>query len=450
MSENDETNSSLNDAARAAKGAGKAAKNTAKGIGKVGKYGFKAGKGLIRLIIAFPIPSAIIAGCLLFFLIIMIIVSGISGGSHRSACDGGAAEPTTAIVGGAGTFTQEGSKAYNVAKAIFQYTKGNGGNDGSAAGLVGSTAQEASPRLDPEIKGPAMNGGGHGWAGKYSLGLYQWDPGSKLTDYADSIHKDWKDPSVQTAFFKKVSPTGLAWSSVAKIHDVAAAAHRWRNYEGGSSGNEVAYAQSAYKLFNGIGGTSTDGADAGSSGESSECSTGGSSDGLAAGGMTLEQGQKWMIDNYKNVPITQKDIGTAFMGTPESHDNCTAFTTFFILKYTSLKPPSGYGKDMVNSLVSRNGGQASDKPTPYSVFSIQPGGGAGSLHGITTPGHTGVVLGIQGDSAIVGEANYGFAFTDINSAASGINCIKLPLSEMNAANGWSFYDVSKSIKGLNN
>ena len=172
------------------------------------------------------------------------------------------------------------------------------------------------------------------------------------------------------------------------------------------------------------------------------------SSGLKNGGMTLKEGQKWMIDNYQNVAITQADIGNAYPGTPDIHDNCTAFSNYFVKKYTTLTPGSGNGKDTVNSMASANSGKVSDTPTPYSVFSIQPGGGGGVLKHIGAPGHTGVILGISGSNAVVGSASYDSPYTDINSVSSGVSCVAIPVSEMTSANGWSFFDCSKALNGI--
>ena len=168
--------------------------------------------------------------------------------------------------------------------------------------------------------------------------------------------------------------------------------------------------------------------------------------GLVEGGMSFADARKFMLEKYKNIPITMSDIPGAAAGSPSIWDNCTAFVAFFINKYTSLKTGAGNGVDVVNNLVNVNGGKLtkSDKPTVYSVFSLPGGGGPGLALG--AEGHTGVVLGIDTKKgvAIIGQASYG-----MDSWAAGFETMEIKLSQMTPENGWSFTDVSKYIKSGN-
>ena len=188
-----------------------------------------------------------------------------------------------------------------------------------------------------------------------------------------------------------------------------------------------------------------------SSAGGTDCDTtpGGSAN-LKSGGLTLEEARKFMIEKFKNVPITEADFPGAAPGSPDIHNNCTVFTAFFLHKYTTIKPNAGNGMDVVNNLLKANPQlKKSDVPTVYSAFSIGPGGGPGLAGDV---GHTGIVLGIdtKRGKAILGQAGYNHPFTSIDSWYSGINAVEYDLSKMTAANGWSFTDVSKYVKGLNN
>lgn len=168
--------------------------------------------------------------------------------------------------------------------------------------------------------------------------------------------------------------------------------------------------------------------------------------GLVDGGMTLADARKFMLEKYKNIPITMADIPGAAHGSPDIHDNCTAFVAFFIHKYTSLQTAGGNGVEVVDNLIKANGGKLtkSDTPSAYSVFSLPGGGGPGLA--TSSAGHTGMVLGVDKKKgvAIIGQASYG-----IDAWAAGIDTMEIKLSQMTPENGWSFTDVSKYIKNGN-
>lgn len=180
-------------------------------------------------------------------------------------------------------------------------------------------------------------------------------------------------------------------------------------------------------------------------GSSNECKpeAGG---GLVDGGMTFAEARKFMLEKYKNIPITMADIPGAAQGSPSIHDNCTAFVAFFIHTYTSLQTGGGNGVDVVDNLIKSNGGKLkkSDTPSVYSVFSLPNGGGPGLA--VSAEGHTGMVLGIDKDKgvAIIGQASYG---TD--AWAAKFETMEIKLSQMTPENGWHFTDVSKYIKNGN-
>ena len=168
--------------------------------------------------------------------------------------------------------------------------------------------------------------------------------------------------------------------------------------------------------------------------------------GLVDGGMTFAEARKFMLEKYKNIPITMADIPGAAEGSPSIHDNCTAFVAFFIHTYTSLQTGGGNGVDVVDNLIKSNAGklEKSNTPSVYSVFSLPNGGGPGLASGVE--GHTGMVLGIDKDKgvAIIGQASYGS-----DAWASKFETMEIKLSQMTPENGWSFTDISKYIKNGN-
>ena len=96
--------------------------------------------------------------------------------------------------------------------------------------------------------------------------------------------------------------------------------------------------------------------------------------------------------NNSNSPAGREDIIADLA-------NCTAFSTYFVGKYTSLKADGwGDGKEKVTTLSGLNPGVATGtEPRVFSVFSERPTDG-------NPYGHTGVILGIANGNVIIGEA----------------------------------------------
>lgn len=162
----------------------------------------------------------------------------------------------------------------------------------------------------------------------------------------------------------------------------------------------------------------------------SQCRNGDSAASLISGGMTLEQATQFMKayhdEALKFARGTQRFLGALVTDSGCSKgtlNNCSAFTQWFLNKYTTLGP---------DGVVIRQGSQAVKKylatypqlvdggkvPRPYAVMSRGP------YTGVSSDGwgnHTGIVLGIdlENDSIIIGEASCGFSF------APGANRYKL-------------------------
>lgn len=131
---------------------------------------------------------------------------------------------------------------------------------------------------------------------------------------------------------------------------------------------------------------------------------GGSSSGSCAisdGGLTEDQAKKLMMnygDNRNGDSVTAMNAGPGKPGTgcnggPLS--NCVSFSAFFINKFTDLRYQGGNGNDVVDRLAAA-GATTGNEPRLYAVFSNGFG---------TSAGHTGIILGIQGDTLIVGHAS---------------------------------------------
>ncbi|MFJ2662599.1 phage tail tip lysozyme [Arthrobacter koreensis] len=107
-------------------------------------------------------------------------------------------------------------------------------------------------------------------------------------------------------------------------------------------------------------------------------------------------------------------------------DNCVGFSSYFMHKFTSFKQYApGNGIDTAASIARLTDRETSTTPTPYSVFSMRTS---------APEGHTGVILGIQGDMAIIGEASCG-------SNHAGTRAFMQPVSELTSGD-YVFTDVS--------
>ncbi len=123
--------------------------------------------------------------------------------------------------------------------------------------------------------------------------------------------------------------------------------------------------------------------------------------GLVEGGMSKAQAQK-LADYYNS-----SEVDAAYWSLPFGKNNCVSFSAFFVQRYTSVGRTSrgwGNGKDTANNLAQAEGLPTGTEPRPYSVFSI--------TNGVTVCedgykcGHTGIVVGVEGDKVITVEAAY--------------------------------------------
>lgn len=150
---------------------------------------------------------------------------------------------------------------------------------------------------------------------------------------------------------------------------------------------------------------------------------------LKDGGLTLEEAQK-LMDVYlaegEDFLVSRYGGGGPGDCGYGKADNCVGFSTYFVNKYTSFQQYApGNGIDAAGSMANLMGKETTKVPTVYSVAS-GPGSGA--------EGHTFVVLGIEGDQAVIGEAACG-------TNHRGTRARYMPISEL--TNGsWEFVDVT--------
>lgn len=153
--------------------------------------------------------------------------------------------------------------------------------------------------------------------------------------------------------------------------------------------------------------------------------------GLNQGGMSLDQAQE-LVDLYNQEGDAFLDAKYGPNGGPGSCGsnhamNCVSFSVYFMNKYTSFQQyPPGNGIRTAYSIAEMTGKTMSTTPTPYSVGS---GPGSGEA------GHTLVVLGVEGDKVILGEAGY----------CSFMGRVRVDSAQSMAARGWKFVDVSDLV-----
>ena len=122
---------------------------------------------------------------------------------------------------------------------------------------------------------------------------------------------------------------------------------------------------------------------------------------LGQGGLTEEQAKIFMMkygENVGNDSVNSMNAGAGRPGTGcagGALSNCVSFSAFFMNKFTNMKYQGGNGNDVVRNLESI-GVPTGNEPKVFAVFS-------NGFH--TSAGHTGVILGIHGDTLVVGHAS---------------------------------------------
>lgn len=266
------------------------------------------------------------------------------------------------------------------------------------------------------------------------VGLGQWTNGRNtlLMDYADSKSRPWHAIETQLAFMIE----GDNPSDVSEMKEMIAESkgtpgeaamwfmHQWEGISNSSEGARQAAADQWFGLISGweidqelvgsvdeiVGDVLGEGGEAIShlaGGGACENSTG-FAGGLTEGGMTEEEAASMMalyieegdayLDDYFGVGAGP---GTCQRGEYAGRHgvNCVSFSWYFLTKYTSYDGgyARGHGIETANSMSSVTGIETTDVPTPYSIFSTTAG---------VPEGHTGVVLRVEEDRFMIGEAGY--------------------------------------------
>lgn len=381
--------------------------------------------------------------------------------------------------GGGGAEAVSGDQDQN-AKSVYSVLKKWGMADENIAGILGNWSSESQIdptsvegifdepyKVGPRKQKAEGSGFSHmGYVQHSGIGLGQWtnDRNELLLKYAKEKGKNWSDLGLQLQFMadeKGDSPTDAAvfqklihdpkgspaeaatffhsqWERSADDGDAIAArgqkAEMWFGKMSGWNaddksadelvGNFVAGGEKAETTLSTSKACTKEQEKAGGKG----ADKGGK---LADGGMTLEQAQE--------LTKTYNDEGDAFLrnkyhgGGPGQCNgnylqNCVSFSVYFANKYTSFdKYPSGSGVSTASSIAEMSGKETSKTPKPYSVFS----------HGqFSAAGHTGVVLGVEGEDLIIGEASY----CDFDGRAR-----RVPANEWKSQD-WEFVDMSDQVK----
>ncbi|WP_327357884.1 phage tail tip lysozyme [Streptomyces sp. NBC_01304] len=349
------------------------------------------------------------------------------------------------------------------AKEIYSVLSNWGMPKENIAGVIGNWAQESG--IDPTSVQNFPTGAYAMTAKKAraaqntnnGIGLGQWTFGRNtlLRQYAKRKGVDWFTVKAQLAFMVDGDNPG----DVTVFKDMlkesqgsprAAALHfheKWERSADGSAGL-TARGDNAEMWFGKMSGWSADSSFVGSvenivGGIIENVSNGintilgnctsrnGSSVTLKDGGMTQDQAQA-LVDLFNKKGDKFLDDRYGPNGGPGSCDgnhamNCVSFSTYFVNKYTTFQTyPSGDGKETAYSIARETGKQMSSTPTAYSV---------GSGPGSTAVGHTLVVLGVQGDKVIVGEAGY----------CAYMGRVRVDSAARLADEGWKFVDMSDSM-----
>jgi hypothetical protein len=412
---------------------------------------------------------------------VVSIVTGVSNGTAQR--DGGLADCSADIVA-ASHVTDGGSAEGNAAvtlanaKLVYGVLSAWGMPDENIAGILGNWDMESG--IDPtgvetisgepfslgpkkqaaEDKGFDVDQVSPEYAAQFpgvdqlGIGLGQWSNGrnAQLREYAKDPGK-WATLETQLGFMiSKDSGAPVIKNMIAHpIGSAAAAAVYFHNeWELSADSSTAARETAATKWFAKMGGWTKNQSLADSilaqsgatlseanvnrvSTAKANCRTGKvHTAGLKDGGLTLEEAQSLMATyRLEGEALLTQAFGAGGPGDCGygKSDNCVGFSWYFMHKFTSVQGyAAGNGIDTAAGVAGLTGRPTSDVPAAYSVFSQKTD---------APEGHTGIVLGIQGDMAILGEASCG-------SNHAGTRAYTRPLSEL-TPDIFTFTDVSDLI-----
>ena len=127
---------------------------------------------------------------------------------------------------------------------------------------------------------------------------------------------------------------------------------------------------------------------------------------VTEGGLTEEQARKFMMNYGKNPgSFSSKAAGGLWSYCGGGGSNCVTFSAFFMTAFTEMRALDGtWGNGgRVVERQAASGAETGTEIRPFAVFSHKYSGGM--MCGKEQCGHTGVVLGVHGDTVIVGHAS---------------------------------------------
>jgi hypothetical protein len=316
----------------------------------------------------------------------------------------------------------------------------NGMSQNGAAGIMGNMQPESG--FNPfRIQGKGENGTGalrtydamvNSDASNSAFGLVQWDGGRRpaVLKYITNGHDEYKQYvsdqygkdvdsyinaptspvdvndtfiTLELEYMKQESTPGggrpTVWDAMIQANSPGDAADTFEEIFEGSTrnpgGEQHTDAEEIYTRFTGNSPSTTSTTSA-----TSTCGSTTTPTTITEGGLTEEQAKTLVINYGTDAGGSSTKAVLAGPGTPSSGcaggllSNCTSFSAFFINKFTSDKFQGGNGNEVVDNLAA-SGVPTGSTPKVYAVFSVGDSGN----------GHTGVILGIHGNTVIVGEAS---------------------------------------------
>lgn len=426
--------------------------------------------------------TTVVSGVVIGSLVVVGTVVGINTSNEIARTDGNidCRPPATAALAKVeGSDENVAGKTLDNAKLVYGVLSAWGMPDENIAGILGNWDAESgidptgvetiynepftlgAKKQDAESKGFDVDLVAPEYGARFpgvnliGIGLGQWSNGrnTQLLDYAKGAgNASWATLETQLGFMiskdsgapviKNMisTPIGSASEAAMYFHDewersadtpaLAARrgekANKWMGMLSGWEKNT----ELADSILAQTGTTVTDANSSRAEAVRSDClQVGGATLTMSEGGLTLEQAQE-VMDLYKNEgeQFLRSRFGAGGPGDCGfgKADNCVGFSTYFANKYTSFQRYApGNGVQTAHSMADMMGKEVSRTPTPYSVASGP---------GIGPEGHTFVVLGIQGENAVVGEASCGSNHTG--------SIVKLvPLSKLTDG-VWQFVDVA--------
>ncbi len=349
------------------------------------------------------------------------------------------------------------------ARAVYSVLKTWGMPDENIAGILGNWTQESG--IDPtsvqnfptgtyvmtDKKKAAARNTSNG------IGLGQWTFGRNtlLRNYATAKRSDWWDLGLQLRFMADSNGgdnpgdvqvfKGMLTTSQGTPAQAAVYFHEnWERSADGSTGIAARSAKAEMWFAKMSGWTVDQGLvsqivgdflDGGSQIvdlllQPATCASGNGTGAVSpkSGGMSQDEA-KALVDLFNQEGDKFLDSRYGDQGGPGSCGsnhamNCTSFSTYFVNKYTSFQAyPAGDGIRTAYSIAEQTGKKMQSTPVPYSV---------GSGPASTPWGHTLVVLGVEGDRVILGEAGY----------CAYMGRVRVDSAAAMAAEGWMFVDVS--------